>query len=213
MARRLDKQLETTRHFSPNPIHENEITILLGLLSSILTDRVAIYLSAPITTGKVFTDWYTTKGKHLNPLTHQYKTEHALKVMKQNSLRSNAFAYKLRQELQEIVIDPSAVADFPDWTQDDYRYFWASVIRKYAKAVVFMNGWQYSNGCSYEFLTALECGAKALNEERDLISIETGIQLIEAATYELKTQGISTVFMEKVLENLINLRYNKIKRV
>ncbi|MEW6208174.1 MAG: hypothetical protein AB1631_07390 [Acidobacteriota bacterium] len=195
-------------NFPPLPSHEHEIEILLQFLAGVIDGRSAIYVSAPITTGKRFSAWHANNGAGFDPSHPEYYEGHLREVIQPNREHARMVVRELRQSATEAIIDPTAVADFPEWTQDDYRYLWAGVIERYVKTLVFINGWQYSNGCAYEFLTAKRTGAMALDEKQHVITIEEGIKLIRSAIHEMRSYGVPTEFLEQMLEELAQMRYD-----
>jgi hypothetical protein len=79
------------------------------------------------------------------------------------------------------VIDPTALPDLDGWTQEDYYLLWGRVIERYASTVVFLDDWQYSNGCVYEFLVAQRCNARSVDERLNLLTLPDGLDLIQKA--------------------------------
>jgi hypothetical protein len=120
----------------------------------------------------------------------------------------------LRKKFPNVVIDPTALKDIDGWTQDDYRYLWGRVIEQYATTVVFIDGWQYSNGCSYEFLVSYQSASDhcplVLDENLKPLTLEQGLKLIRAAMSEMKEAGLSTEFLERVAEQLASTALEEI---
>lgn len=199
---------EVGMNFPPLPCHEREIEMLLQFLACVVDDRSAIYVSAPITTGKRFSDWHTNNGADFDSSHPEYDDKHLREVIEPNREHAKILVQELRQSVTGVLIDPTAVADFPGWTQDDYRYLWAGVIERHVRTVVLVNGWQYSNGCAYEFLTAKRTDAMTLDEERHILTVEEGIQLIRTAIAEMQCYNVSTEFLERVLKELTQMLYN-----
>jgi len=194
-----------TLNFPPQPTHEHEIEMLLKTLASVIDGRTAVYLSAPITSGKRFADWQAQQNEAFNMAQSTSQDEHRREVIKANRTHAQSLARELRRVWSRVLIDPTAVADLPGWTQDDYRHLWARVIERYADTVVFIDGWQYSNGCAYEFLIAQRSGAKTLSEDQHPLTLEAGEQLIRAAINELRTQALSPIFLQQVVEELAKM--------
>src|SRR6187399_1088806 len=117
-----------------------EIDAMLSALSSVVPDGGGTYLSAPITTGKRFLEWF---GRHRKlPREGGPEMERAfdLEVVEPNRAEARIAASKLRASQREPVIDPTAVLHIRDWGQGDYRAFWAVVIERLASKVVFLDG-------------------------------------------------------------------------
>src|SRR4051794_16481374 len=109
--------------------------MLLEAFASVIDDRMAIYVSSPLTTGARAFEW------HRN---HAAARSFAEDVIEPNREEAAAFARGLRQATARVVIDPTAMGDLPGWEQRDFRYFWGRVIVGYCSEVVFRDGWQFS---------------------------------------------------------------------
>jgi len=179
--------------------------MLLEILASVIDGRTAVYLSAPITSGKRLSDWQAQRNENLDTSHLAYRDEHRREVIEPNRAHAQSLAQELRRVWPKVLIDPTAVTDLPGWTQDDYRHLWARVIERYVDTIVFTDGWQYSNGCGYEFLTAQRSGARTLAEDQRPLTPEEGEQLIRAAISELRAQAFSSLFLEQVVEELAKL--------
>jgi hypothetical protein len=193
-------------NFPPSTQREHEVAILLGVFASVTQSRGAVYLSAPITSGKRFSNWYEENGKHLDINEAEYHDKHFREVIEPNRLHAKELVQKLWQAFDSVLIDPTAVDDFPGWAQDDYRYFWARVIEKYAHTVVFMDGWQYSLGCSYEFFIACKAGVVTLDENLQPISLDDGINLLNTAIRDMNLSEASSSFLRNVVDNLLEVK-------
>ena len=189
--------------FPPNSDRQAEIEKVLSIFASILNGRNAYYISTPMTTGILAVDpWYTVGlGKSELKATHENKGH----MVHCNSAHVQAVVHELRRSLASPIIDPTAIADLPGWTQSDYRVLCARIIERYVHTVIFVNGWdswQYSLGCSYEFLVARQTGARTMNQDLEEISIAGGILLIREAANELQEMSGNTSFHEAVTREL-----------
>jgi len=195
-------------NFPPKTTHEREIELLLNVLGSVVSDRSAAYVSTPITSGRRFAKW--SSGRDLDVDISQPETyqEFLREVLEPNSQHARQIIRRLRSLLRKVLIDPTALKDIEGWTQDDYRVLWAGVIEQYTDTVFFLDGWQYSNGCTYEFLVAnrLNPRPSILKEENQPLTREEGIKPIKSAVLELQTSKLSTDFLQRVLEELMQLR-------
>lgn len=187
--------------FPPQTSRGAEIEALIELLRGVFPDRGALYVSAPITSGQRFVEWYSRR-RNLAGLTEEYRREHLNEVVGPNRNAASALIKKARQIDSRPVIDPTAVGDIEGWTQGDYRTAWARIIEEFARAVVFANGWEYSNGCCYEFLVATKAGVETLDESWRPISLATGVSLVRRAVGELSSRGFSDEFLRGILEDL-----------
>jgi len=195
-----------TDDFPPRSTHEQEIRALLEILASVIEGRTAVYLSAPITSGKRFSEWHTQRNGDFNPSHPEHRAEHQREVIDPNRAHAQSIARPLRSQWAKVLIDPTAVADFPEWTQGDYRCLWAHVIQQYVDTIIFVDNWQYSNGCAYEFLIAQQTGAATLREDQQPLTLTDGEQLIRMALADMRGQPFSsTLFLEQVVEEVAKL--------
>ena len=135
-------------------------------------------------------------------------------VLEPNCEHAQDIIGNLRRRFPNVVIDPTALKDIDGWTQDDYRYLWARAIEQYATTVVFIDGWQYSNGCCYEFLIAYQASNDSrplvLDEHLKPLSLEQGLSLITAAIDEMKEGDLPTEFLGRVAEQLTKIELEEI---
>jgi hypothetical protein len=178
--------------------------LVFEVLDGIVEDRGAVYVSTPITTGRRFVEWRRGPGAALAPSEHQYRHEHDRHVVRRNREHVKPIVRVLRAHNWGVVIDPTTVHDVPGWRQRDYHAFWARVIERYAGAVVFADGWEYSSGCAREFLTAVRVGARLLREDLEPLTIEEGERLIRDAIAALDADGVLST--EPLREALLEVR-------
>lgn len=195
-------------NFPPQPTHEREIEAALEVLAGVVTGRTAVYLSAPITSGKRFSDWHHKQTGDVDPSHSNHRDAYAREVVEMNRMHARALAWQLRAALPKPLIDPTAVNDLPDWTQDDYRFLWACVIETYIDMVIFIDSWQYSNGCAYEFLTAQRHGIATFDERLQPLHPTDGVRLLREAIAELHARRQPTSFLESVVAELSTLQAN-----
>jgi hypothetical protein len=197
-------QVAADEVFPPQTSRGAEIEALVELLRGVLPKRVALYVSAPITSGRRFVDWYSG-GRSPAGLEEEYQREHLSKVVAPNREAASALVRRVRETCSEPVIDPTTVDEIEGWTQGDYRRAWARIIEEFAHAVVFANGWEFSSGCSYEFLVATKAGVERLDELFQPIKLGTGVSLLRRAVTEISSRGLSAEFLCGILEDLASL--------
>ena len=100
------------------------------------------------------------------------------------------------------MIDPTALGDVPGWAQSDYHRFWVGVIERYARTVVFLDGWEYSSGCTHEFLAAIRVGAELLRQDLAPLRLDEGERRIRAAIAALDDDVLSTEPLRDALQEL-----------
>ena len=162
-----------------------EIASALVVMHSCVEFHSAIYLSAPVTTGLRL---FRRRQRASRPSVRS--------VVSRNRVVSARIAATLRRSTSAVLIDPSAVTDLRGWTQNDYRHFWAEVIKTYVARVIFADGWEYSSGCCFEFLTAQGCGLPTLDERMRAISLRDGLERIKKAITDIRAWGGKADFLE-----------------
>lgn len=187
---------------------------LLNILGSAVVGRSAVYVSAPITSGMRLARWVGSRNVDFDPSHPENYAEFQREVLEPNCEHAQDIISNLRTKFPNVVIDPTALKDIEGWTQDDYRYLWAKVIEQYATTVVFIDGWQYSNGCSYEFLVSYQSPSDhyplVLNEDLNPLTVEQGLTLIKAAINELKEAALPTEFLKRVAQQLASTALEEI---
>ncbi len=182
--------------------------MLLNVLASVLENHTGVYISTPITSGRRFADWSSSRATEFDlshPETYQ---EFLREVLEPNSEDARTVIKKLRARFNKTLIDPTALKDIEGWIQDDYRYLWAKVIEQYAGTVIFLNGWQYSNGCAYEFLVANKVSPQRLilKETLEPLTLDEGTVLVKAAVIEFRNSRLPVDFLEQVSNQLTRLQ-------
>lgn len=186
-----------------------EVERLAGFLSAVLADRSAVYVSAPITSGRRHSEWHPAEAHRLSSAPADYWQAHRAHVVEPNRNHAKEVVARIRLSERRPVIDPTAVPDIDGWTQDDYRLLWARVIERYAALVVFLDGWEYSNGCTYEFLVAQRLALPTATEAGRPLTLAAGGALIRGALANLAAQGVEAALPRWVLsqaERLVRAR-------
>lgn len=189
------------RHeFPPQSSRQVEIEAIVSVFASIVEGRSAYYVSTPMTTGKGSVEPHHAVATD-RPVPEALD-EHRKHMIHYNYAYVQELVQELRRSLASPVINPTAIADLPGWTQSDYRVLSARVIECYVHTVIFVEDWQYSLGCSYEFLVARQTGAKTVTPKLEEISVVEGIRLIREATNELQQTSNNTSFLQAVTREL-----------
>jgi len=155
---------------------------MLSVFATVIDGRDALYVSSPFTTGRHAADWIARNG--IGQPEDALNSDHFREqILAANRERAAEFVRSIRRHRPEVpvVISPTALPDVPSWTQADYRFFWGRVIAKYAERVVFLEGWENSSGCAYEYLCAVSSGAKTLNEHLRPLSFQEALKRLDNA--------------------------------
>jgi Domain of unknown function (DUF4406) len=155
------------------------------------------YLSVPLTTGRSFIELLARRdGAPVDP--ERVRNDRNSAVA-HNRRRAHEAAARLRAILSGMVIDPSRFADVPGWEQADYHAFWVMVIEQYSEKIFFLDGWQYSVGCTIEFGTAVQLGLPMLTNHLAPLDAVTGKRLVLAAIDEYAAAGLDTEPLREAL--------------
>lgn len=181
--------------FPPRPAQVEAISLLVEAFSTVVEGDAAVYVSSPLTTGPRAFEWHRQHA----PETPTFVSE----VIEPNRRDAAAFVRTVRAKTSNPVIDPTAMKDLEGWEQSDYRYFWGRVIQDYCYEVIFREGWQYSSGCSYEFLVAVKKGIPMFTERLQPLVVAEGIELLGRAAVETEEQRASAAFLAAVRHELL----------
>lgn len=197
--------------FQPKTTQGRLIESLLNVLGSVIVDRSAVYVSTPITSGQRFARWSSQRDIEFDLSHPETYLEFKREVLDPNSEHARAIIKDLRMRFDQALIDPTALRDIEGWVQDDYRVLWGRVIEQCANTVVFLDGWHYSNGCTYEFLVAncMTPRPSILNEDLQPLTLEKGTGFVKQAISELQNSKLPTDFLQQVLHELRRLRAPK----
>lgn len=188
--------------FPPTSTHPDQVELLLEVFKTILNGRGALYVSAPVTTGKRYATWRSRVAPSLADTDPAYRRMHRESVVIPNREDVRSFVQELRRTRSAVVIDPTSFGDVPGWKQNDYRYLWGRTIEQFVHTVIFVEGWEYSDGCSYEFLVARRSGARTLKQDGSELALAEGIELIGAAAHRTRDLPGSVAFRDRVRAEL-----------
>lgn len=131
---------------------EQLTAVALSTIRSVIGSNRYQYLSGPITGGRLLLQWHATKGRQL-PEAERSAARRAA-VTKVNIEAVKAEATRQRANGTDTIEPGSFEADFKEWGQPEFYGFWDRVIGEHASAVTFMEGWEFSAGCTFEYLRA-----------------------------------------------------------
>lgn len=183
---------------------------MLEVYKSVADSTDVLYCSAPITSGRRYIEWLERIGEcfaDLDGVDNSHREAHYNEVIEPNRTHAQQFIQKLRARSCCIVVDPTALPSLPGWSQPDWRSFWGKVIERYATEAFFINDWQYSNGCVYEFWVAHSKGIPVFSEDKQLLTLKVGISLIMEAVIKIQQHNQPTDFLEQTLDNINKLIY------
>lgn len=178
-----------------------QIKACLSILACALPSTKVIYISTPITNGKILLPWLSSLPDHVKSDSQTYEKLLLEHVIKPNIEKGQAFAARVRDLSRAPVIDPSPfMAD--DWTQTDYIELWTCVIEEYASEVWFNSGWEFSNGCTQEYLAALKAGIPTKDASGNPLPASHACALIEGVIPELQEAKVNAMVLRSVLSSI-----------
>src|SRR5664280_663146 len=185
-----------TRHY------REEVDMVFSGIDCVMNSEPAIYCSSELTTGlRLYEAFRKYNVKSVLELKEQAGESWVeTNVSDVNIKSANEFASSLRHGLIErtSVITPAPFLA-PGWSQPEYLAFWETLIRTRVRAVWFNRNWQFSNGCTFEFLVARDAGVSTFDSSGHDLDLRAGIELVETATQQLESSGFDTI---KLRENL-----------
>jgi hypothetical protein len=188
-----------TRHY------REEVEMVFSAIDCVLNGEPAIYCSSELTTG--FRLYKALRKHHLKTASELKKT------MRKPWYKKNIFdankhsAIKFARSVQSmspvgtLIITP-APFNAPKWTQPEYLRFWKTLIRTRVKAVWFNKNWEFSNGCTFELVAALDAGVATRDHRGATLGRKQAIQCLESAIAKLGSKGFDTAKLRKNLKRL-----------
>lgn len=182
-----------------------EADILFSMIDCLVLDREAVYASSEFTTGWRFYElcrrYGVRSGSELKKkLGDKYKTE-LLIPNKEEGIR---FARSLREKGQPIVLTPNPFIA-PGWSQPEYLGFWEEVISKKCRSVCFNQKWEYSNGCTFEYLVGVKAGKELFDHEGKSLGLGRAKRMIGQVIEDLQKEGFQLPGLNKVYAELVTL--------
>lgn len=154
---------------------------LNGLRTGLNPHVKTIYASTPITTGKRYYDVFEQYGVHTKEELEKIAPGAFLKeIVYPNVEDGKEFGDELRFNLVAQVIVPAMFSSLADWEEEDYMAYWDEAIGQSAQTICFNDGWEYSNGCTEEFLVGLRERKELYNRKSEPLTPKEGVSLIRA---------------------------------
>jgi hypothetical protein len=162
--------------------------------------RSIVYVSAPITTGRRYLQWRSVQDR--DKLGTSLDASHRREVIQRNLEAASNTVQRVRAKFNSLVVDPTQLEDVPDWKQADYHRFWVALIETYAKTVVFVDGWEYSTGCSLELMAAYRNSLEVLDQGFRPLSAKKAAELLGEAVSEFRSASISVSILARLAEEV-----------
>jgi hypothetical protein len=198
--RALEIAAEVAPGMAGSPSKADVSDLLLSLVGRCVDDTHPItYVSVPVTTGRAYLEWQIRQGGGADDPARP-APEAPPEVVAANRRRAGEVVGRLRARVPGLVIDPSRLVHIDGWTQADYHAFWLRVIDKYAESIVFVDGWQYSVGCTIEFAEAIRLALRTLTEHFRPLDYTSGVRLIRTALREYAAARVNSVRLRRSLD-------------
>lgn len=147
--------------------------LILQAWLCLIGDAKLTYISGPITTGLRWVEALVAGDDAGQP------------IISANCAAIHEVANRVRRTAGTLVLEPASL-HVESWSQDDYLRLWTTLIERHASSVIFVEGWQYSIGCAFEFERAVLNQIPALAVDGKSISMDDGIELLTAAARTLE---------------------------
>jgi hypothetical protein len=188
---------------APAP-YQDEVKILLSVVDGfVLENREVAYASSELTSGRRFYELC----REYNVRTKEQLKEalgsdgYKMRLLDPNEKEAIEFARDVRRVTDRLALTPNTLF-VPGWGQPEYLGFWETVIRTKCKTIFFNNGWEYSNGCTFEYLVGHEEKLPMFDRAGDSISVDRAKGLILVAINELESDRFAVPELRKVLDKL-----------
>ena len=166
---------------------------ILSMVKSICGSQRYEYVSGPITGGIRLVE-LALASHAAEPLGNDQIVS---EVLKPNLSAIMTMADRIRRDEGVLLIEPASFeADVEGWGQADFLALWDEVIEKYTSRVRFIDGWQYSSGCAFEFHSAVFHGVKMVDMAGRPLTMLQAIMLLDQAIDQIdsyRTGSISTL--------------------
>ncbi len=184
-----------------------EVELILSAMDCALNGERALYVSSELTTGRRYYQLLAEHGVSTSDELRQALGPAGWRqqLWDPNAEAANDFAAALRRQQPQALVMTPAPFVAPEWSQPEYLGFWDRVIRSRVRAVYFNEGWQYSNGCTYELTVALEAELPTFDATGARLDGETALRHVEQAQQELSSLGFQPTGLTESRERLHHL--------
>jgi hypothetical protein len=194
---------QLTRIFSRSYAQESELAF--SAIDCVLNGEKGVYASTELTSGRraqaILREIGGARSSDLP--TRLGGVSYAKRVWDPNARAATKFAQELHHSLggNRLVITPAPLLA-PGWSQPEYLGFWETLIRTRVNSVYFNDGWEYSDGCTFELSVALDVGVPTFDAHRKPLSIAEAIERISVAIAYLERDAIDASALASNLERV-----------
>ncbi len=176
-----------------------------------LKAKEVVYISSPISSGKRLYDYMDAcKCSTLEEAKKDWNEFFAC-VMLPNIEDGEDLSKALAEKSEGVVIAPTSFENknVKSWRQNEYMSMWISVIDRHVNRLVMIDGWEYSNGSSEEFMWAalMQMGFSSrknieiVDARGEILTLDQGLNLLSNALADMQKRG----FQAKTIENVITM--------
>lgn len=174
---------------------DSQVDMLITVYDSVFDGKVGNYVSTPITSGKRLFDFLVANQvRDRDALIEKIGSDAAKKNMdnikEENSKCGEEFAASLRKGNLPNVVNPTKFEAI-HFGQDHYNHFWTILIDKKIRAVYFNQDWEYSQGCTIEYLATVRHRVPAYDHLGAPLTTPVAIARMSEALRRLADQGFS----------------------
>lgn len=191
-------------HMSLNNLSDAKFAPYLTAMDCVVNGEKAIYCSSELTSGLRAFDQMREHGvKSSAELKGKLGSDWFQKnIFDPNAKLTNEFAASVRQAQtgKTPVITPAPLF-VKGWGQPDYNGLWKELIHTRVKSVRFNTNWQFSNGCTFEFVEAQEARVRTLDVNGKLLTPRAAAELIAEAIKQFVDLDTST--LQENLDRLV----------
>jgi hypothetical protein len=210
------EQQQLTRQFSRK--YAEEVEMAFSGIDCVLNGEKAIYASSELTTGRrvhsVLREIGARQSSELRPRLGEL--EYQTRIWDPNVEAAMAFARQLHHSLggNQLVITPAPFMA-PGWNQQEYLAFWELLLRSRIKGVYFNEGWEYSNGCTFEFMVAADHGLPTFDAAGIPLALRDATAQVSEAVKVLQSDRLDADVLARTLNQMRDLavRRDEIRRV
>jgi hypothetical protein len=183
-------------HMSLNNLSNPTFAPYFTAMDCVLNGEKAVYCSSELTSGlRAFNEMRKHRMKSSAELKEKLGREwFQTNIFEPNAKSTNEFAASVRraQTSPTPIITPAPLY-IQGWGQPEYNGFWKELIHTRVESVRFNENWQFSNGCTFEFVEAQEARVQTLDVNGKLLNPRVAAQLIGEAIKQFVDLDNSTL--------------------
>lgn len=181
---------------SLNSFSDPQFAPYFKAMDCLLNRKKAVYCSSELTSGlRAFYEMRKHGVKSSAGLKEKLGRDWFQKnIFDLNAKLTDDFAASIRraQTGQTPVITPAPLY-VKGWEQPEYNGFWKDLIHTRVESVRFNRNWQFSNGCTFEFVEAREARVRTLDVNGKVLTPRAAAELIEEAIRQFVDLDTSTL--------------------